>query len=462
MEQIPFNTLAHQHDASIDEAVLSVLRNSWFIQGTRLAEFESQFAEFTGVKHCVGTGNGHDALVLALRALGLGTQQPFDSSQTQTSRVTSHQLQTKQSATANASSAIKSGQEAPGINTLSAASARDAGPDEVLVPANTYIATWLAVSNAGCIPVPVEPDPATLNINPRLIAAHITPRTKAIIPVHLYGNPCDMGAIMALADKYELKVIEDNAQGHGASLLTSGFSTRERNIPGSDLPDSKMPAAYMNSPAPQEFNSSGDVSNASRFTGSFGHANATSFYPTKNLGALGDGGAVTTMDDDVARRIRMLRNYGFASRDVCEEVGVNSRLDEMQAAVLSLKLKRLGEWNEQRRAIAHAYNVALKGIGDIILPVPTKGGTHVYHLYVIRTSQRDRLREHLAARGIQTMIHYPIPPHLQKAYRHLGYREGSFPITEKMCTEMLSLPLWIGMSDGQVLRICEEVRRYFG
>ena len=380
MEQIPFNTLAPQHDASIADALLSVLKDNWFILGKRLAEFEAEFAAFSGVKHCIGTGNGHDALVLALRALGLGTS-------------------------------------AHGVPA--------APVDEVLVPANTYVASWLAVTNAGCIPIPVEPDPITLNIDPRLIEAHISDRTKAILPVHLYGNPCDMGAIMAIARKHQLKVIEDNAQAHGATF--------------------KMPGSA-----------------GVQVTGSFGDANATSFYPTKNLGALGDGGAVTTNDGDVAARVGTMRNYGFSSKDICELPGINSRLDEIQAAVLSVKLKRLKEWNERRQAIATQYHQRLNGIGDLITPEATKGGTHVFHLYVVRSAGRDKLKEHLSKNGIQTLIHYPIPPHLQRAYEHFGYRTGSFPITEKLSEQALSLPLWPGMSEHQVERVCESVRAFFG
>lgn len=377
MEQIPFNTLAPQHDASVNDALLSVVRDDWFILGNRLQAFESAYADLSGVKYCVGTGNGHDALVLALKSLGLG------------------------------------------------GSSQGRSADEVLVSANTCTATWLAISNAGCIPVPVEPDPHTMNIDVSRILDSITPNTRAIMPVHLYGNPCDMGTIVSLARKYSLRVVEDNAQAHGATF-TMADSQQEQ------------------------------------LTGSFGDANATSFYPTKNLGALGDGGAVTTNDDVVANRVRVLRNYGYTSKDVCEVVGINSRLDEIQAAILSVKLKRLLEWNEERRRIAEMYRQLLSGCGDLVLPVATEGGKHVYHLYVIQTSHREALQRHLRSRGIQTMIHYPVPPHLQQAYEGLGYRRGSFPITERLSDQVISLPLWIGMSDDQVVRVAEEVRRYFG
>ena len=395
MEQIPFNRLSPQHDASINDALLSVVKDDWFILGTRLEAFEREYARFTGVSDCIGMGNGHDALVLALWGLGLG------------------------SGTSTGIRSSASGSFRPagsGRNNISDA-------DEVLVPANTCTATWLAITNAGCVPVPVEPHPLTLNIDPLRIGGKITPRTRAIMPVHLYGNPCDMGPIMELARKHHLKVVEDNAQAHGASLM---------------LPEGE------------------------KLTGSFGDVNATSFYPTKNLGALGDGGAVTTNDKDVAARIRVIRNYGYSSKDVCDVIGVNSRLDEIQAAVLSIKLSRLESWNEERRSIASLYDEMLNGCGDIILPKTTPGGKHVYHIYVVQTEQRKELQQHLNKQGIQTLIHYPIPPHLQKAYEGLGYRRGEFPVAERLSDTVLSLPLWIGMRQDQVMKVADEIRRFFG
>ena len=405
MEKIPFNTLAPLHDASIAEALLATLKDNWFILGGRLTAFESEYAEFTGVRHCLGTGNGHDALVLAIRGLGLGTGRVHSTAGT----ISRNENALNEISLDEKAAAGISGDKLP--------------VQEILVPANTYIATWLAVTNAGCVPVPVEPDPETLNIDVRLIESHITPRTKAILPVHLYGNPCDMNAIMDLARKHNLSVIEDNAQAHGATISTANGEARK--------------------------------------TGSFGNANATSFYPTKNLGALGDGGAVTTNDVQVAGRIRGLRNYGFSSKSLCEEVGINSRLDELQAAVLSVKLKRLNEWNEARSVIATQYSEALNDVGDVVLPKSFKGGSHVYHLYVIRSSRRDKLQEHLAKQNIETMVHYPKPPHLQKAYEDLGYKEGSFPITERLAAESLSLPIWVGMNEGQVQRVCEQIKTFF-
>lgn len=393
MEPIPFNKLAHQHEAEIAEALLQVLSDDRFVLGEKLSAFEHHYADFCGTAHCIGTGNGHDALVLCMKALGLGKG------------------------------------------------------DEVIVPANTYIATWLAVSNAGCVPVPVEPDPETWNLDPARIEPAITSRTKAIMPVHLYGNPCDMERIMPIARKHDLKVIEDNAQAHGATVSSESRAT----VSGAG-------AAKASGTATDEDAGSMQV----RMTGSFGDANATSFYPTKNLGALGDGGAVTTNSDDVAERIRYLRNYGFSSRGVCEAVGINSRLDEMQAAVLSVKLRKLEAWNDERRKIAGLYNDALRGVGDLILPRTVSGAKHVYHLYVVRTPSRDKLASHLGEFKIQTMVHYPIPPHLQKAYAHSGHRRGDFPLTERMADEVLSLPLWVGMSEEQVKRVCDGVQRFFG
>lgn len=420
MEQIPFNRLSRQHDASVSDALLSVVKDDWFVLGDRLQAFESHYAGFTGVKNCIGTGNGHDALVLCMKALG------FENG------------------------------------------------DEVIVPANTYIATWLAVSNAGCVPVPVEPDADTLNIDPFRIRERITSRTKAVLPVHLYGNPCDMDKIMAVAREHDLKVIEDNAQAHGATIEVRGSMTPEDGDGSAIVSNSRVgtasnPGVTGETALGSADSISGgigtsilkDTTRTIRMTGSLGHANATSFYPTKNLGALGDGGAVTTNNDDLAMKIRSLRNYGFSSKGVCDDVGINSRLDELQAAVLSVKLKRLEAWNDERRKIARLYDDALGGVGDLILPKATPGASHVYHLYVIRTRSRDELARHLGDDNIQTMVHYPTPPHLQKAYAHLHYRRGDFPLTEQIADEVLSLPMWVGMSEEEVGRVSDGVRGFF-
>lgn len=366
-EPIPFLSFSPQHDAirrEALEALTGVYDKNWFILGDALKAFEDAYAAFSGTSRCVGVGNGYDALVVALKTCGIGKG------------------------------------------------------DEIIVPANTYVATWHAAAQTGAILRPVEPDPVTFNIDPLQIERHITSRTKAILPVHLYGQACDMTAIMSLARKYDLMVVEDNAQAHGATW-------------------------------------------AGQRTGSFGHANATSFYPTKNLGALGDGGAVTTSDETKAQLARQFRNYGFASKHVCAEKGINSRLDEMQAAVLSVKLKYLLQWNAERSALAGLYLESLKNVGDIILPHSPAEAQHVYHLFVIRTAHRDKLKATLAKEGIETMIHYPIPPHLQQAYAECGFKKGDFPLTERIADTVLSLPLWPGMTAEQVKRICEAISGFF-
>lgn len=331
--------------------------------GESLQSFEEEFARFMGVKFCIGTGNGLDALTLALRSCNLSAD------------------------------------------------------DEVIVPAHTFIATWLAVSRCGARIVPVEPD-ETLNIDPSKIEAAITSKTKIILPVHLYGQPCDMDAIAAIAKKNDLLIVEDNAQAQGAKW-------------------------------------------GAKFTGSYGTVNATSFYPAKNLGALGDGGAVTTSDQDKAERIRRFRNYGFAKKNIAAEQGINSRLDEIQAAVLRIKLTHLIEWNTERRRLASIYVDGLKKVGDITLPVSHQEAVHVYHLFVIRTAHRESLKTYLAARGIETMIHYPIPPHLQEAYHNLNFKKGDFPVTERVAETVLSLPLWPGLTDEEIFYVVEMICQFF-
>lgn len=327
----------------------------WYIQGKELEAFEKEYALLNQTNFAVGVSNGLDALVLSLRALGVG----------------------------------------PG--------------DEVIVPSNTYIATALAVSQVGATPVFVEPRMETYNINPELIPSKITKKTKAIMPVHLYGQACEMDEIMEIAKTHNLFVIEDNAQAHLSSFK-------------------------------------------GRLTGSFGDINGTSFYPGKNLGALGDAGAITTNNEELANRIKRLRNYGSEVKYYNEEIGYNNRLDEMQAAFLRVKLKYLQDWTQQRKEIANWYNEVLKD-KNWILPLVQPDADHVYHLYVIRTSNRDQVAEELKQKGIQTMIHYPIPPHLQKAYGHLGFKKGDFPIAEEIADTCLSLPIWPGMDINQLTQI---------
>jgi dTDP-4-amino-4,6-dideoxygalactose transaminase len=343
---VPFLDLGAAYrevQSEIESAVLASMRTGWYILGPEVEAFESDFATYCEAPHCVGVANGLDALHLALRAMDVG----------------------------------------PG--------------DEVIVPSNTYIATWLAVSQCGATPVPVEPDTRTFNIDPGLIEAAITARTKVILPVHLYGQPADLDPILAIARKHGLKVLEDGAQAHGARY-------KGKRI------------------------------------GAHGDAVAWSFYPGKNLGALGDGGAVTTSDPQIAERVRVLRNYGSRVKYVNQVQGYNSRLDPIQAAVLRVKLNYLDEWNARRAEIAARYRAALSD-AELVLPAVPEWANPVWHLYVIRTSQREALQHHLTEAGIGSLIHYPIPPHLQQAYVSHGFKTGDFPIAEAMANEVLSLPM---------------------
>jgi dTDP-4-amino-4,6-dideoxygalactose transaminase len=352
---IPFLDLQRinaRERAAFHEALDRVLDSGWFILGREVERFEGEFAAFCGVRHCIGAGNGLEALQLVLRAYGIG----------------------------------------PG--------------DEVIVPSNTYIATWLAVSHVGATPIPVEPVETTYNLDPARLEAALSPRTRAIIPVHLYGLPADMAGINAVAQRHQLKVIEDAAQAHGASV-------------------------------------------AGRRTGVLGDAAAFSFYPGKNLGALGDGGAITTNDDALADRLRSLRNYGSTVKYHNDRKGFNSRLDELQAAFLSLKLRTLDDDNQRRRTIAARYMEALNSTG-LLLPHVPADLQHAWHLFVVRSKRRSDLQRYLSEREVHTLIHYPVPPHLQPAYRELGYVAGAFPIAERIHAEVLSLPLGPTMSDDQV------------
>jgi len=338
--------------------------NAWYILGEKLKQFETEYASFNQVEHCVGVSNGLDALHLGLRALN-----------------------------------IREG-------------------DEVIVPSNTFIATVLAVSYVGATPVFVEPDIHTYNIDPAKIEAAITSRTKAIMPVHLYGQACEMDKIMEIAQERNLFIIEDNAQAQAATFK-------------------------------------------GKLTGSWGHVSGTSFYPGKNLGALGDAGAITTNDAEIAKRVAIYRNYGSQEKYHNEVIGYNMRLDECQAAILSVKLKYLNKWTEERMQIACWYNNALQGVGDLVLPGVASGASHVYHLYVIRTSRRDALQEHLQKNGIGSLIHYPVPPHLQEAYQNLGYKKGDFPIAEEIANTCLSLPMWPGIKQEMIMNITLKINQFF-
>jgi dTDP-4-amino-4,6-dideoxygalactose transaminase len=364
--KIPFLSF-ESSNAQIKSEILSSFEHffdsSRYILGEQVKKFEEEYAAFNNIKYCIGVSNGLDALHLALRTLKIG-----------------------------------------------------AG-DEVLVPSNTYIATALAVSYVGAKPVFVEPDINTYNIDPSKIEAAVTRKTKAIIPVHLYGQACEMEDITNVAKKNNLYVVEDNAQSQGA--------------------------AYNG-----------------KLTGAWGDINGTSFYPGKNLGALGDAGAVTTDNIELARKASVLRNYGSEKKYYNEVIGFNMRLDECQAGFLSVKLKYLKEWTEQRRQIAEWYNEALKDVDNLILPTVTENATHVYHVYLIRTKHRDSLQKYLADKGIGTLIHYPIPPHLQKAYEYLGFKKGQFPIAEEIANTCLSLPLWPGMNKEMIYKIAKVIREF--
>lgn len=345
----------------IDAAIHRTLASGWYLLGGELEGFERAFAAYTGTTHGIGVANGLDALCLALRAMGVGRG------------------------------------------------------DEVIVPANTFVATWLAVSYAGGTPVPVEPAPGTFNMDPAAVRAAITGRTRAILPVHLYGHPADMDPILEIARAHGIRVLEDAAQAHGAR--------------------------YHGRPA-----------------GSLGDAAAWSFYPGKNLGALGDGGGVTTSDAAIADGVRLLRNYGSRVKYRHEEQGVNSRLDELQAAVLSTKLAALDGWNARRRAIAARYAEGLADTG-LQLPEVASWAEPVWHLYVVRVPEdRDGFRERLRAHGVETVVHYPVPPHLQPAYRELRYAPGDFPETERIHDEVLSLPIGPHLSESQVDHVIRAVR----
>ncbi|MEA3135769.1 MAG: hypothetical protein QOJ26_675 [Thermoplasmata archaeon] len=337
----------------LDAALRGFMDSGSYILGPQTAAFEREFAAYCGTKHCIGVGNGLEALHLSLRAWGIG----------------------------------------PG--------------DEVIVPANTYIASWLAVTMAGATPVPVEPDPTTYNIDPARITAAVTPRTKAIMPVHLYGQPCDMDPINKAAKEHGLRVLEDAAQAHGA--------------------------AYKG-----------------RKTGGLGDAAAWSFYPSKNLGAYGDAGAVTTDDDALAARLRLLRNYGSPEKYKNDIAGYNSRLDEAQSALLRVRLRHLDDWNGRRKRIAAAYAKELKGIPDLALPHVPAWADPCWHLYVVEHPRRDAMQEQLKRRGVATLIHYPTPPHLSGAYAPMRKGRGSYPLTERMADRILSLPMGPHMDPGQV------------
>lgn len=360
--RVPFTNLANLHApiaSEMTDAIARVVERSWFVLGEEVAAFEAEFATYCGTDYCVGVGSGTEALHLALLACGVG----------------------------------------PG--------------DEVITVGHTFIATALAISWTGATPVLVDVDPATYTMDPVRVAEAITPRTRAIVPVHLYGQCADMAPIVALGERHGLWVIEDAAQAHGATY-------------------------------------------DGRRAGALGHLGCFSFYPTKNLGALGDGGAVTTRDAALDRRLRSLRNYGQSRKYYHDEQGFNSRLDEIQAAVLRVKLRHLDAWNDTRRRLAAIYDAHL---GESVqTPCARTGGRHVYHLYVVADDDIVSLERTLAARGVMTQRHYPVPVHQQKAYAEMPHRADDLRHTERLCNSILSLPMCPGLTEGDVSEVIDAVR----
>jgi len=364
--KIPFLDLGAAYkelQPEIDEAIHRVLNSGWYILGAEVDAFEVEWAKYCGANYAVGLANGLDALILALKALEIGDG------------------------------------------------------DEVIVPSNTYIATWLAVSAVGAKPIPVEPEPLSYNINPALIEKSITSKTKAILPVHLYGQPADLDLISEIASRHNLKVIEDAAQAHGARYRGVRVGGRSDVI-------------------------------------------CWSFYPGKNLGAFGDGGAITTNNPDISDKIRVLRNYGSRIKYVNEVKGVNSRLDPIQAAALRVKLRYLDEWNKRRRHLAQTYSNELRDL-NIVVPFVPAWAESAYHLYVVRTKQRERLQNFLNKEGIGTLIHYPVAPHQQAAYKDIVGFEKSLPIAESLASEVISLPLGPQLTEREVLHVANLIKEFF-
>jgi dTDP-4-amino-4,6-dideoxygalactose transaminase len=355
----PLSDYYREMRVEIDDKLREVMEKGYFILGSEVTAFEREFAAYTGSKHCIGVGTGLDALILSLRASGIGVG------------------------------------------------------DEVIVPSNTYVATWIAATAVGGTLVPVEPDSRTYNIDPQRVEERITRRTRAIIVVDLYGQPADVDPILEVARQHDLQVIDDAAQSHGALY-------RGRKVGG------HVPTC------------------------------AFSFYPTKNLGAFGDGGGVTTDDPELAQKIRELRNYGTRERYVSASIGTNSRLDEIQAAILRLKLKHLDAWNSRRRDVATEYLSSIEN-PKVTLPYVPDFAVPVWHQFVIRSPQRDRLQQYLNERGVETLVHYPVPPHLQPAYSSLSFREGSFPLAEALAKEVLSIPIGQFMTPEETSYVTDTV-----
>lgn len=362
--KIPFLDLKAPYlelKTGLDKAYEHVMASGWYVNGEEVSSFEGEFASYCGSRHCVGVANGLDAIHLILRAYGIGVR------------------------------------------------------DEVIVPAHTFIATWLAVSHVGATPVPVEPDEQTYNINPELIEEKITSKTKAIIVVHLYGQPADMDSINTIAEKHGLKVIEDAAQAHGAYYK-------------------------------------------GRRVGSLGDAAGFSFYPGKNLGAFGDGGAVTSKHEDLSEKVRMLGNYGSKVKYEHDALGTNSRLDEMQAALLRVKLEVLDEWNERRKNVASIYSKVLSGLSDgLVLPVCASEIDSVWHLFVLRHPERDFICQKMEEEGVATLIHYPHACHKTKAYVS-DFKSFDLPIAESFADQVFSIPMGPHLSDIEIEKVCDVLK----
>jgi len=365
--EVPFLSFDAQNERVVEESKVvfaSFLDSKFYVLGKLTEQFELDYAKYNQVKHAVGISNGLDALHLALKVLGVGPEH------------------------------------------------------EVIVPSNTYIATALAVEMAGAKVVFAEPNEKTYNIDPAQIEKVLTKNTKAIMPVHLYGQACEMDKILELANRNSLFVVEDNAQAHSAT-----------------------------------FNN--------QITGSFGDINATSFYPTKNIGAFGEAGAITTNSQELATASKVWRNYGSEKRYFNMVKGYNNRIDELQAGLLSIKLKYIGEWTANRQELAKRYRSNLSNIQGLILPEIASGASHVYHLFVVRTERRNELQTYLDTNGVKTVIHYPIPPHLQQAYQLSGFNKGDFPIAEKLSDTSLSLPLYPGLKNEQVDYVSDLLLKFF-
>lgn len=364
IEFLDLKEINKKYENSFKEELINVLNNGWFILGENVSAFEKEYAVFSNSKYCIGVANGLDALTISLKTLGIG----------------------------------------PG--------------DEVIVPSNTYIASWLAVTHVGATPVPVEPNIMTYNIDPSLIENRITPSTKAIMAVNLYGQACELDKIKDICTRHSIFLIEDNAQAQGATC---------NNI----------------------------------LTGSFGDISGTSFYPGKNLGAIGDAGAITTNDDSLVNLVNVYRNYGSKVKYYNECIGYNSRLDELQAAFLRVKLKDLSSQNDVRVSLSKIYIDLLNNNGNIILPTIAKGSTSIYHIFMIRTKKRDKLQKYLHERNIQTMIHYPLPPHLQEAYKFLNFKKGDFPIAEEIAETCLSLPMGPHLTYDDIAYVADNINSFF-